>query len=147
MNTKQAKDFLSQQAAEQATLDNTPLSDIEKRMMYFTESDPKSCDDPLALNGEFEAQCDTAEYEAKMSRLLQDAYQRLKSEDPARKDTWDQAIHELRKGDHYLLVFWDTKLPAERPKGDSFKLLGVALLIVAGIGIAVFLALKYNIVP
>jgi hypothetical protein len=146
MNTKQAKDFLSQQAADQAALDNTPFSDIERRMMYFTESDPESCHDPLALNDEFEAQCDIAEYEAKLSHLLQRAYERLKTEDPSRKETWDEAIHELRKGDHYLLVFWHAKSPPERPKGDSFKLLGAALLIVAGIGIAVFLAIKYNII-
>jgi len=56
MNTKQAKDFLAQQAAEQATLDHTSLSDIERRMIYFAESDPESCNDPLALNHEFEAQ-------------------------------------------------------------------------------------------
>jgi hypothetical protein len=39
MNTKQAKDFLVQQTSEQAALENASLSDFEKRMMYFTESD------------------------------------------------------------------------------------------------------------
>ncbi|MGA3294463.1 MAG: hypothetical protein ABSE45_10835 [Candidatus Acidiferrales bacterium] len=34
MNTKQAKDFLVQQTAEQASVENVPLSDLEKRMMY-----------------------------------------------------------------------------------------------------------------
>ena len=58
MKTKQAKDFLVQQAAEQAARENVPLSDIEKRMMYFTESDATSCDNPLELNDEFEAQYD-----------------------------------------------------------------------------------------
>ena len=43
MNTKQAKDFLVEQATKQAALENLPLSDIEKKMMYFTESDPASC--------------------------------------------------------------------------------------------------------
>jgi hypothetical protein len=145
MNTTQAKDFLAQQAAEQATLDHTSLSDIERRMMYFTESDPKSCADPLALNNEFEAQYDMATYEAKMSTLLQHAYQRLKAEDPEGKRTWDQAVRELRKGDHYFLVLWDIKPPTQPQKGDSFKLLGYALLIVAGLLIAIFLAVKYNI--
>jgi hypothetical protein len=145
MNTTQAKDFLAQQAAEQATLDHTSLSDIETRMMYFTEGDPKSCADPLALNDEFEAQYDTAQYEAKMSALLRHAYQRLKAGDPEGKRTWDQAVRELRKGDHYFLVLWDIKPPTQSQKGDSFRLLGVALLIVAGTGIAVFLGIKYNI--
>ena len=44
MNTKQAKDFFvaqaAEQAAEQAAIEGVPLADTEKRMMYFTESDP-----------------------------------------------------------------------------------------------------------
>jgi hypothetical protein len=90
MNTKEAKDFLVEQAVEQAALDNLSLSDLEKRMMYFTESDPVSCQNPVELNDEFEAQYDTQEYEAKMAQLLTHAYQRVK---------------EDRKGDHYGLFF------------------------------------------
>jgi len=54
MNTKEAKDFLADQAAQQAALDRTPLSGLEWRMMYFTESNPDSCDDPVIPNDEFE---------------------------------------------------------------------------------------------
>ena len=49
-------------------------------MMYFTESDPASCDDPVSLNDEFEEKYDAVEYEAEMSRLLRRAYKRLKDE-------------------------------------------------------------------
>jgi hypothetical protein len=105
MNSRQAKDFLVQQVAEQAALEKLPLSDIEMRMMYFTESDSSSCEDPLALNHEFEAQCDTGEYEAKVSGLLQRAYGRLQASQT--KDSWGASVSELRKGDHYLLVLLD----------------------------------------
>ena len=84
MKTKQAKDFLTLQTAEQAARENIPLSDIEKKMMYFTESNGTSCDNPVELNDEFEAQYETAVYEAKISRLLHHAYNRLKAEDPDR---------------------------------------------------------------
>jgi hypothetical protein len=144
MKTKQAKDFLVQQTTEQATRQNVSLSDIEKKMMYFTECDATSCDNPVELNEEFEAQYDTAEYEAKISRLLHEAYNRLKVEDPEGKRSWDQAIRTLRKGDHYFLVLWDSPC-GERQKGDSFKLFATALLIAAGIAMAAFLAAKYNI--
>ena len=107
MNTKQAKDFLVEQTVEQAALEGVPLADVEKRMMYFTESDAASCDSPIELNDEFEAQCDTKEYETKISRLLHDAFRRLKEENPERIRYWDQAIRALRKGDHYLLVMVD----------------------------------------
>lgn len=105
MNSRQAKDFLVQQVGKQAALEGEPLSDLETRMMYFTESDPSSCDDPFALNEEFEAQYDASEYESKISGLLRRAYDRL--QDQKQKDLWGEAVSELRKGDHYLLVLLD----------------------------------------
>lgn len=109
MDTKQAKDFLVQQTAEQAALENVPLSDLEKRMMYFTESDSTSCENPIELNDEFEEQHDTGEYEVKISRLLRHAYKRLKDEDGEKLRNWDQAVRTLRKGDHYVLILLAAK--------------------------------------
>jgi hypothetical protein len=140
MNTKEAKDFLVQQTAAQAALESAPLSEIEKRMMYFTESDHASCPNPAELNEQFEAQCDTGKYEAKISLLLAHAYKRLKIEDSERARVWDQAIRTLRKGDHYFLVMWNTQSPREHAARDFFKLLGIGLLVVVGIAIALFFA-------
>lgn len=136
MSTKQAKDFLADQAAQQATLDGIPLSDLEKRMMYFTESDPESCDDPIGLNTEFEEKYDTAEYEAKMSQLLRSAYKRLKTENPAGKLQWDDAISALRKGDHYVLVLWRQHPPMDARKDDP----GSKVVKYGGIFLAGFLS-------
>jgi hypothetical protein len=61
LNSKQAKDFLVEQTVEQAALESVPLYDVEKRMMYFTESDPALCDDPIGLNYKFEAAHETKE--------------------------------------------------------------------------------------
>lgn len=109
MDTKQAKDSLVQQTAEQAALENVPLSDLEKRMMYFTESDPASCENPIELNDEFEAEYDTEEYEAKISRLLHHAHERLKDENAEHLRNWNEAVRTLRKGDHYILILLDEK--------------------------------------
>jgi len=137
---REAKDFLVAQTAEQAVLEGVPLSDLEKRMMYFTESGYVP-EDPIKLNDEFEAEYDTEEYEAKISRLLHHAYQRLRKENDAARKNWDLAITCLRRGDHYLLVMWDSHPPGERPFGDSLKLLasslGVAALFILGVIIAV----------
>jgi hypothetical protein len=145
MKTKQAKDFLVQQTTEQATRENIPLSVIEKRMMYFTESDAPSCDNPVELNDEFEAQYNTPEYETKISRLLHHAYERLKGEDPERVRQWNVAIRTLRRVDHYILVLWDTKPPSEHPIRETLKLLGVGMLVAVGIFIVIIFQVKYNI--
>jgi len=113
VNAKEAKDFLVQQTAEQAALENVPLSDLEKGMMYFVENDPMSCSNPLELNSEFEAQYDTREYEAKIGGLLQRAHKRLKAEGTGKVRYWDDAIRTLCKGDHYLPVLLPKKSSGE----------------------------------
>ena len=145
MKTKQAKDFLVQQTTEQAALKNMPFSDIEKKMMYFTESDATSCDNPAELNEEFKAQHDTAKYEAKISRLLHRARLRLKEEDKEKARDWDRSIRTLRRGDHYALVLWDVKRPSEHPVHDSLKLLGFGMLVAMGMLVAAFTTAKYNV--
>ena len=148
MDTKQAKDFLVAQAAEQAAIEGVPLADIEKRMTYFTESDPASCPDPVALNDEFEAQFETPAYEAKMFKLLEHARERLRKEDPARTRYWDEAVGELEKGDHYVLILLGVSgspVSLERPKHDFLKLILTAVLVTMGFVLAFFVAAKFNL--
>ena len=68
MQVAQAKDFLVRQTAEQALLEDVPLSGLEKRMMYFTEGEDSS-EDSSKLDDEFETNFDSAAYEAKVSKL------------------------------------------------------------------------------
>jgi len=147
MTSREAKDFLVQKTAEQAALENVPFSDLERRMMYFTEVGEMS-EDPVALNDAFEAECDSAEYEKKISELMRHAYARLKEENPSPAQFWDEAVQELNKGDHYLLLLLDQG-PSRKLNGASFfgwsfwKLLGVALLILV-VGMVVFVILLHH---
>lgn len=129
MNTKEAKDLIVHQTAAQAAFEGVPLSELEQRMMYFTESDPASCENPLELNDEFEAQYDTPEYEAKISTLLHHAYSRLKKEEPEKRDLWDQAMAMLKRGDHYLLVLWRAEPQSDHPTRDFFRNVGIGVII------------------
>ena len=145
MNTKEAKDFIVQETVVQSSLESISLSDLERRMMYFSENDPVSCSDPLNLNEKFQEQYDTDEYETKMSLLLQHAYERLKKENPEKISRWNQALQILNEGDHYLLVLWPHS-PATIPSPpssirDRVLLLVIGLLIAMGVLLA-FLALK-----
>lgn len=121
MKVREAKDFLVQQIAEQALLDDVPLSDLEKRMLYFTEG-RSAVEDPVALNEEFEAQYDTAKFEKKISKLMYHAYKRLRNDGSASLMTWNEAIRCLKRGDHYLLVMWDS-----RPGIHGTELIGIGL--------------------
>jgi hypothetical protein len=105
MRALEAKRFLIEQTAEQAALENMPLSDLEKRMMYFTETG-ECPEDPIALNDAFEAEYDTKKYEKKISLLMARAYRRIKRENPEKLRLWNRAFSILGKGDDYLLLFW-----------------------------------------
>ena len=140
MDTKQAKEFLVQQTAEQAALENVQLTDLEKRMMYFTESDSASCESPIELNQEFEAQYDTGEYELKISRLLRHAYTRLKDEDAGNLRNWNQAIRSLRKGDHYILVLWDLKATSAGLR------IGIAIAWGFGLGVTLVILMMLGVI-
>jgi len=139
MQVREAKDFLVQETAKQASIEGVPLSDLEKRMMYFTENEEMS-EDPIALNDEFEAKYDSDEYEAKISGLLHRASARVKKESPEAARQWKQAIRDISKGDHYLPVLWGKsslgeRYPKERPPHDLLKLIGTALLVaIVGVG-------------
>src|SRR5216683_1054010 len=132
MRVREAKDFLVQQTAEQAALENVPLSDLEKRMLYFTEI-AECPEDPIALNDAFEAEYDTDEYEAKISKLMHHAHSRIKKESPEAARQWSEAIRQLSKGDHYLLLFCTDGSPELSPQklfSPSFwKLLAAAILV------------------
>jgi hypothetical protein len=143
MKVREAKDFLVTQTAEQAALEGVPLSDLEKRMMYFTESG-ECPEDPLALNEEFEAEHDSDEYEAKISRLLHQAHRRIRKEGGAARKNWDLAIKCLRRGDHYLLVMWDLSPSTWTPVRDSLKLLASSFGVAALAILAAFVAPKFE---
>jgi hypothetical protein len=115
MRIREAKDFLVTQTAEQAALEGVPLSDLEKRMMHFTE-DQDASEDPTALNEEFEAQYETAKYEKKISRLMRHAYKRIRTENSEKVLKWNRAIRTLRRGDHYILVLWGHPLSHGSPR-------------------------------
>ena len=132
MRVREAKDFLVQQISEQAVLEHVRLSEIEKRMLYFTEG-RSAIEDPVTLNEEFEAQCDTAKYEQKISHLMHQAYKKLRRDRSPALETWDQAIRRLKRGDHYLLVMWDRRPGIHGPQLAGMAIVALILAAYAGV--------------
>jgi hypothetical protein len=134
MRVQEAKDFLVQEIATEAQMEGTPLSELERRMLYFTESDDAD-EDPVALNEQFTPQYDSAGYEKKISLLVAHAYRKIKRENPDKLRLWNDALRVLRKGDHYILMFCKQPNPS-KPWGSwifqifgAFAVLGLYLLL------------------
>lgn len=101
-----AKQFLIDKVVEQAKFGQVSLSEVERKMLYFTEAHP-TLPDIYEVNEEFEQNYESGDYEAKVTRLLKDARARDRSQSSEGEQQWKDAIHALRKEDHYILVMVD----------------------------------------
>jgi hypothetical protein len=147
MRVREAKDFLVQQTTQQASIENVSFSDLEKRMMYFTESGGMT-EDALDLNNAFEEEYDTAEYETKVGKLMAHAYSRIKKENPQSVRAWNEAVLELRKGDHYILLLLrdssnDAATNQKLFSRSFWKMLGLSVFLIV-VALAVIAVMMHN---
>lgn len=122
----ESKEFLISQIVEEAKRERVELSETERKMLYFSETD--SLPDIAEVNEAFDRDHDRAEYEKKIVHLIRNLRARFKAPEA---DAWNHAVGSLRTGDHYLLVMIDEACGRERPQGDLAKLIGTAVAIVA----------------
>ena len=121
---------------EQAQRDGVSLSDVEQRMFLFSETSEAGAD--LEAQQKFDAECNSAEYEAKIAGLLRRAY-KYERKSAESKDSWKQSLHVLREEDFYGLVMVDQAgIPRAEPRLGlftlQFGLFSIVELAVIGIG-------------
>jgi len=66
---REAKEFLISEIVEEAQRENIPLSEVEGKMLFFTESG-WTLPDMMKVNKDFDRQYDQDEYEHKIARLV-----------------------------------------------------------------------------
>lgn len=134
-NARDAKEFLVGQIVAQAQREAVPLSEVEQKMLYFSEHGWAPAD-IMETSSKFDSVCNQREYEEKIALLIRNARNRVHRQDKQELEVWADAIRALRKEDHYLLVMVDQAGASLRPPGDRLKLVGVALAII-GAGLLV----------
>jgi hypothetical protein len=127
---REAKEYLVARIVDEATREGSPLTEIERKMLHFTESG-WTLPDIMEVNAEFERDYDNDEYEAKIHALVNAIEAGDKTGNPGDVETWRSAVAKLREGDHYLLVLIDgLSLPGQskpRPPGDFVRLILTAI--------------------
>ncbi len=113
MEPSAAKQFFISKVIAEAEFEHVSLSEIEKKMLYFTEAHP-SLPDIYEVNAEFERDYDSDEYETKIAGLLKNARDRDSHSSPAWEQEWKDALNVLRKEDHYILVLLYSAFPEYR---------------------------------
>lgn len=113
MDSAAAKQFLISRVVEEAKSAGVPLSETERKMLYFTEVHP-SLPDMSDVNAEFERSYDADEYENKITALFRKARDYDEMQSDAQRQQWRDAINALKHEDHYILVMVYRAFPKDR---------------------------------
>jgi hypothetical protein len=131
---RDAKDYLAGRIVAEAKREGNPLSEVERKMLYFSETD-WTLPGMLEINAEFERDYDGNEYECKIAGLIRNIEAR-DADDEQEQRTWDQAVEKLSEGDNYLSIMLSPSFTPEgetvRPPHDRLKLWLTAFGIVFG---------------
>ncbi len=93
MTIAAAKEFIASRIAAEAQLQGNPLTDVERKMLYFTETGPMSAK-MAALADEFDRDYDQDAYEARIVELIHALASRLSKED---RQIWSDAVRTWRR--------------------------------------------------
>jgi hypothetical protein len=140
MNSADAKQFLIGPVIEEAELQQVSLSEVERKMLYFTEVSP-SLPDICDVNAEFERNYDAGEYEEKVAALLKNARDRDGRTSSDRKQDWKDALNALKKEDHYILVMVRQAFGAGSQTRKGKRSRDILIYIAVGIGLVLILFL------
>lgn len=140
MDAVSAKQFLISKVLQEAESSHVQLSEIERKMLYFTEVHP-SLPDIFEVNAEFERDYDADEYENKMAQLLKNARARDTHMSPSLEQEWKEAINALKKEDHYILVMVGLAFGDGARSSSEHRTRDFLIYIAIGIGLVLLLVL------
>jgi hypothetical protein len=115
----EAKRFFVDKVVMQARIDGVSLSEAEREMLSWSESDPELQMDPDLLF-RLAAEISDEEYEKKVAGLLS---RRFAADSAAASDAeaeWRQAVDVLGQGDHYIHIMVDQAIGSGPKKWWQF---------------------------
>jgi hypothetical protein len=125
---REAKEFLVSGIVTEAQRENVPLSEVERKMLYFSETG-WTLPDMMKVNDTFDRDYDQSIYEKKIAHLIRNATKRARKENPESFASWISAVRKLKKEDHYISVMVDHASVSTGPVSDNWK--GAAVGVVA----------------
>jgi hypothetical protein len=140
MDPTAAKQFLISKVLEESDYQHVSLSEVERKMLYFTEIGP-SLPNIYEVNAEFERSYDPNEYESKIASLLRGARNRDRDRSQSFEQPWKDALETLRKEDHYILVMVRQAFGATSTVNSQNRFRDLLIYVAIGIGLVLTLFL------
>jgi hypothetical protein len=100
---RDAKEFLISRIITESQCENIPLSDVERKMLYFSET-AWTLPDIAEVSDAFDRDYDQAEYEKKIGALIRSLCAKARKNNRYEFEAWKEAEGVIRREDHYLLV-------------------------------------------
>jgi hypothetical protein len=124
---REALDFIASRIADEAQLEGVPLSEVERKMLYFSET-AWTLPDIWEVSDEFGRDYDSGVYERKISQLIKRAVGHAQKLQKEEFEAWDEAIDRLSRHDRYLMVMvrqagFRTRLRSPRARHKMGKIL------------------------
>jgi hypothetical protein len=150
---KEAKDCLAERIATEAERGGVPLSDVERKMLYFSETG-WTLPDTRVVSQQCDRDCVADEYEQKIARLVRNIEAWNHAQNPETGEVWEDVVLKLSEGDHYLSVLITSaredrtappgfipalSAPTVRPPHDRLKLWLTAFAVVFGILVSLYI--------
>jgi hypothetical protein len=130
---REAKEFLIDRILAQAAGSGVSLSEVERKMLYFSET-AWTLLDMSEVSAEFDRDYDQDDYEKKIGAIVRSLEDEL-AQSPAASADWDAAVQVLSSEDHYLIVLIgaanDSEKIRKRPPGDFAWLILTAAAVIA----------------
>jgi hypothetical protein len=144
-----ALDFVASQIADEAQREGLALSEVERKMLYFSET-AWTLPEIWRVSDEFDRDHDQSTYEKKISQLIKKVVTRARKERDEDVGAWKAAVAHLSKHDRYLMVMIEQAglgrtFGSDRHSTDLWKLGGTVLALVALF--AAFTWILYRINP
>jgi hypothetical protein len=139
MDAVAAKQFLISRVIGQAEVEQVSISEVEKKMLHFTEVH-LSVPDVYEVNTQFEQNYDSDEYEAKVATLLKIARNCDREQSPEGDQKWENALNALKDQDHYILVMTEQAF-GRGSVSRSSRLQDFLIYVALGVGVVLILLL------
>jgi hypothetical protein len=127
---REAKEYLAGIIANEAERGGAPLTEVERKMLFFTETG-WTLPDMKEISSEFDRDYDQDEYERKIAAIIARIEAGWAGERQEEQTTWALALGKLSAGDHYLTVLANLAVPTQKGPRRYLKVLIAAVALLA----------------
>jgi hypothetical protein len=139
---RDAKEFLASKIVEEAGREGVPLSEVERKMLFFSERG-WTLPDMTGVSDAFDREYDQNDYEEKITGLIERLDKRIRKENTGEYDDWHSAIDSLKRRDHYINVM--ISHAGVRPRGDRLRLWATAFAVAVAFVAFIYIAEKFQL--